>query len=90
MNNETMSDETRRALVSILDQLMQAHPEWRIGQLVANIAFLAHQTNTATWDVENEEFIQTARQHLQRMAERGQAAAAAKQEIAATRQKVAA
>ena len=73
MSQQTMSDDTRHAVLDVLDQLMQEHPDWRVGQLVANIAFLARQTNSATWDVENEEFVQTSRQHLQRIAERKKA-----------------
>ena len=90
MNKETMSDDTRRDILDVLDNLMQEHPDWRVGQLVANIAFLARQTNSATWDVENEEFVQTARQHLQRMAERKKAVEQGMQELKTARQKVAA
>ena len=90
MSEETMSSDTRSDLLAVLEKLMREHPDWRIGQLVANIAFLARQTNSATWDVENEEFVQTARQHLQRMAERNQEIAQAKQEMAAARETVAA
>lgn len=90
MSSEKMSDMTRRELLEVLDALMTEHPDWRIGQLVANISFLACQTNSATWDVENEQFLQAARQHLQRMAERRKASANLKELTEATRQKVAA
>lgn len=89
MSKETMSDDTRSDLLDVLEKLMQEHPDWRVGQLVANIAFLARQTDSATWDVENQEFIQTARQHLQRMAKLSQEVAQSQQEIVAARQKVA-
>ena len=88
MSKETMSDDTRRDILDVLEKLMQEHPEWRVGQLVANVAFLARQTNSATWDVENEEFVQTARQHLQRMTERRKASEQGMQELKALRQKV--
>lgn len=88
MSRETMTEGTRGDLLNGLEELMQVHPDWRIGQLVANIAFLARQTDSATWDVENEEFVQAARQHLQRTAERREASTQAKQEIGSARQKV--
>jgi len=90
VSSEKMSDVTRRELLEVLEALMTEHPDWRIGQLVANIAFLACQTNSAIWDVENEQFLQAARQHLQRMAERSKAKAETKELTEAMRRKVAA
>ncbi len=87
MGKETMSDDTRREILAVLDDLMHEHPEWRIGQLVANMAFLARQTNSATWDVENVEFIQTSRQHLQRMADNRKANEPAMQKLKEMHQK---
>jgi len=87
-----MSDDTRHDVLDVLDKMMQVHPTWRIGQLVANMAFLALQTETATWDAENEEFVQACRQHLQRTAEYNKVQAQAKQELQellAARQKAA-
>ena len=90
MSRETTGDNTRSDILDALDKLMQEHPDWRIGQLVANIAFLARQTDSATWDVENEEFIQASRQHLQRIADRRKANESAIQEMVAMQQQVAA
>ena len=92
MTREMLSGEHQEVL-EVLGQLIQEHPSWHIGQLVANIAFLARQSESATRDAEDAEFIQTAKQHLQRTAERREDAARAKrelQEAMASRQKVAA
>jgi len=89
MSKALMSNDTRHDLLDVLDQLMKEHPSWRIGQIITNIAFLARQTETAAWDVENEEFIQAARQHLERTAERNEKLAQAKQDKSTARQKVA-
>ena len=89
MSKTTLSDDTRLDILAVLDQLMREHPSWRIGQLVANMAFLARQTETAAWDVENEEFVQAAKRHLQRIAEHKEAAAQAKQDLSKLRQKAA-
>lgn len=88
MEDETLTGGERSELLNTLDELMREHPGWRIGQLVSNIAFLARQSDTAAWDVENEEFLQVAREHLQRIAERR--ATVQVQETPAMRQKVAA
>ena len=91
MNKETLNGE-RQEVLDVLGQLMQEHPNWRIGQLVANVAFLARQSESAAWDVEDAEFVQTAKQHLQRAAERRDDSAQAKRELQktiASRQKAA-
>ncbi len=92
MNREMLSGEHQEVL-DVLGRLMQEHSNWRIGQIVANIAFLARQTESATWDVEDAEFVQTAKQHLQRAEERHEDTARTKREVQETmtaRQKVAA
>ena len=92
MDKETLDGE-RHEILEVLSQLMQEHPRWRIGQIVANIAFLARESESATWDVEDAEFVQAAQQHLRRVVARREDAVQAKRELQETRagrQKVAA
>jgi hypothetical protein len=48
-----------------LAELCQKYPQWRLGQLVANVAGWADQE---VWDVEDEQLLEAARLHLQQMA----------------------
>jgi hypothetical protein len=52
-------------LFEVLRELRRTYPDWRLGQLVCNVATWARGADkTAVWDVEDSEFIQTAREHL--------------------------
>jgi hypothetical protein len=50
----------RGELVQVLENLGQHHPEWSLGQLVSNLAALAHVN---IYDVEDEELLRTAQSH---------------------------
>lgn len=56
---------TTQQLLEALEQLQKEHPSWRFGQLVANISFLAKGPfKSAVWDVEDEELLKAAQEHL--------------------------
>lgn len=57
MNNQTRSD-----LLTTISQLSERYPDWRLAQLVANVAGWADRE---IWDVEDEQLLQAARQHLE-------------------------
>jgi len=60
-----MTDSVRRDLFHSLEELSQACPEYRFGQMIANLAFLAQGPNQeAVWDVEDEELLAAVRKHL--------------------------
>ncbi|REJ73756.1 MAG: hypothetical protein DWQ34_08905 [Planctomycetota bacterium] len=61
-----MSDETRTELLEILRQLSDEFPEWRMGQMITNLAGLArgHEVESI-WDAEDDELIEAARQMLE-------------------------
>jgi hypothetical protein len=60
-----MTDSVRRDLLHALEELSQACPEYRFGQMIANLAFLAQGPNQeAVWDVEDEELLAAVRKHL--------------------------
>lgn len=46
-------------------ELEELSPQWRFGQLVANVATWAHGPDaSAVWDVEDEAFLRAAEEHL--------------------------
>jgi hypothetical protein len=62
MNNQNHSD-----LFAVLVELSRCYPEWRLGQLIANVAGWADQD---IWDINDEQLLDAARLHLQQRAER--------------------
>ena len=60
-----MTNETRRELLRVLDELSAQCPDVRFGQLMANLATLAKgPTVEAIWDAGDEELLQAAREQL--------------------------
>ncbi len=62
-NNQPCAD-----LLAVIAQLRERYPNWRFGQLIANIA---GWTDQEIWDVEDEQFMEAARQHLQHLESSG-------------------
>ena len=61
-----MTSDTRRELLAALDELSSRFPEWRLGQMITNLAtFVRGPDVSAIWDAEDEEFIDAARQLLE-------------------------
>jgi hypothetical protein len=60
-----MIDSTRHELLKLIEELSAACPEYRFGQLVLNLAFLAREDgDRLAWDLEDSEFVEAARKHL--------------------------
>jgi hypothetical protein len=60
-----MIEPTRRELLRLIEELSAACPEYRFGQLVLNLAFLAREDgDRQAWNLEDEEFVEAARKHL--------------------------
>ena len=59
-----MNSQPRADLLAAIAELAQRYPDWRLGQLVANVAGWADQE---IWDVEDEQFLEAARSHLQQL-----------------------
>jgi hypothetical protein len=53
--------DSRSELWAALAELSRRHPQWRVGQLVANLADWADQP---VWDVEDADLLRVARRHL--------------------------
>ncbi len=56
----------RQETLAALTELSELAPEVRIGQLVANLSYLAKGlSKESIWEVEDEELLHAARQHLE-------------------------
>jgi hypothetical protein len=57
----TNSEQTRTKLLSALTELGRLHPEWRMGQMLANLATTAGRLDAGgVWDLEDEEALSAA------------------------------
>jgi hypothetical protein len=60
-----MIDPTRSDVFRVLEELSEACPGYRFGQMIANLAFLARgDVDGAVWEMEDDELIAAARKHL--------------------------
>ena len=60
-----MSANDRTELLKALTELAQRYPQWRFGQLVANVAGWADQEH---WDIEDAQLLAAAKAHLEQLA----------------------
>jgi len=61
-----MNAQVRRELLRILDELGDACPNYRLGQMIDHLAFIAAGTDQgAVYNVEDDELLAAARQHLE-------------------------
>ena len=61
-----MSSPVRQEVLQVLAELSEICPEVRLGQLIANLSYLARGlSNESIWDMEDEELLEAARKHLQ-------------------------
>ena len=68
-----MSDTPRGELLRVLGELGDIFPDWRFGQLVANVATAAGGPRVeAIWDSEDDELLAAARRLLERNRDRRQ------------------
>lgn len=68
-----MINPVRQEVLHVLAELSEVCPEVRLGQLMANLSYLARGlSNEAIWDMEDEELLTAARKHLEQWrAQRG-------------------
>jgi hypothetical protein len=59
-----MNSQPRADLLAAIAELAQRYPDWRLGQLVANVAGWADQE---IWDVEDEQLLEAVCSHLQHL-----------------------
>jgi len=59
------TEETRAKLLAALAELGHAHPNWRLGQMMANLAMAAGRLDAGgNWDMEDDEALVAARRLL--------------------------
>lgn len=64
------SEDTRAELLAALGELGRAHPNWRLGQTLSNLAMAAGRLDAGgVWDLEDEEALEAARRLLGSRAE---------------------
>jgi hypothetical protein len=68
-----MISQQRQALIDALVALCERYPNWRLGQLVQNVAGWA---DIDTWDIEDEQLLSAAVAHLKQLPEQDQRATA--------------
>jgi hypothetical protein len=56
-----MNNQPRPELLGALAELCQRYPNWRLGQLIANVAGWADQE---VWDIDDEQLLAAAKSHL--------------------------
>jgi hypothetical protein len=67
-----MNVSTAEELIGALSELRVLFPDWRMGQLVANLVTAAGGTDAgAIWDVEDEQLLAAARRLIERNRGRG-------------------
>jgi hypothetical protein len=59
-----VNNQERDELLAAIAELCRCYPNWRLGQLVANVAGWADQE---IWDIEDEQLLSAARAHLQQL-----------------------
>jgi hypothetical protein len=61
-----MTSTERGELLRALDELGEACPDYRFGQMIANLAFLAlGPADGAVWNVEDADLLTAARKHIE-------------------------
>jgi hypothetical protein len=66
-----MNTPVRREILLVLQELGSFCPDVRFGQLIANLSYLARGATTeAIWDMEDEELLAAAKQHLEHLQRR--------------------
>ena len=62
--------QVRQEVLRLLADVSEHYPEWRLGQLLANVAMWARQPtephDSGIWDVEDEELLLAMQRHLAR------------------------
>jgi hypothetical protein len=63
-------EETRSKLLAALAELGRAHPNWRLGQALSNLAMAAGRLDAGgVWDLEDDEALAAAQRLLESRSE---------------------
>ena len=65
-----MTNELRQQVLAALEDLSETYPDWRFGQMIANLATIARgPENESVWDMEDEELLTAIRWQLEQRRE---------------------
>jgi hypothetical protein len=59
-----MNTQPRVELLAVISTLGQRYPDWRLGQLVANVA---GWSDKEIWEIEDEQLLEAVRLHLEQL-----------------------
>jgi len=64
----THSESARAELLAAIDELGRIRPEWRLGQMLANLAMTAGRLDAGgVWELEDEEALTAARELISQL-----------------------
>lgn len=52
------------SVLAEIEQLWQRHPDWRLGQLICNLASWADHDATSPYDIEDDALVAEVERHL--------------------------
>jgi hypothetical protein len=61
------------AVLKEVEKLWHLHPDWRLGQLICNVAAWADPTQNVIWDMEDDVLVAEVQQHLRQQLEPAEA-----------------
>ncbi len=68
-----MISSERQELIRLIETMSEGYPEFRLGQLIANLAFWARgDQEGAIWNVEDAELMTSAREQIENAKRRTQ------------------
>ena len=68
-----MIPSERQDLLRLIEEMSEGYPEFRLGQLIANLAFWARgDQEGAVWNIEDEELMVAAREQIRNAKRRAQ------------------
>lgn len=71
-----MINPVRSEVLQVLAELSEAAPEIRLGQLIVNLSYMARGFSPeAVWNLEDDELLASAREHLAQWRSRSEAIA---------------
>jgi hypothetical protein len=68
-----MNSQPRANLLAAIAELSERYPNWRVGQLIANVSGWADQD---VWDVSDDQLLEAAQTHLRQLSAPNQQATA--------------
>ena len=66
-----MIDSQRQEILRLLGQLSELAPDYRFGQMIANLSYMASgPTTEAIWDMEDDQLLAAIKKHIDSLSKR--------------------